>query len=1456
MKKDILKIAGVKSEKEFYKKYPTEAAFMKAHKKEFKKAAMGASMVNKQLTQLTDFSNPPQAQAGWHSEWDQDAYSEITDTDAAYLAEMDARNIAESPMMAPSVNLPKSSTQAKKPSGNSNSIVDYLNSVGKKSDFNTRKALAESKGIKNYKGTAEQNMQLLSLIKGKPTTAQKATQKVSQTPSTQKKEAPAQTKTTSPQTKTAATKAAEKPKLSKAEEYIAKDPYFFAEESDPGWIKTIDAPFAGLRNLGARMLLDRDPMAALELLAMGAMSNSIIGQTKTMPYNPMQIPEAVGAARAASKALPYATRALPGFDMGGYIPQARVGQKVGGLPPAYQYDLYDPYSGSAKNAVKYNKRTGMIDSSTGQVSMADTQQLGFGDTGKKSPSRFVKDLNANDIQSGVQMGSTLGKNFQKISAAIEEKKKAKRLNALSPIVLQASGTRPEEMKRRYVRPEDNIVDPGQISSPYGTGMDFLQMAYGGAIGGNPTEIQNMYNPGDIYSDMGYEPLSESNQVKQYRRGGGIPKAQGGMELIIEGVNTVGDLAAGIIGMGTKKLNKQSQQSLGQAAFQSGMQDLQENQYSGFMKSGGSVVDYMNSKGMDSSVDNRKKLYKKEFKDDAFSGTSEQNIKLLNYLSGSGKSTSSTKESSKTNSSKKQEFGPIPRTTNNQFGSYDPTVFPENRNLESGVVVDKNTNIAHILQGNKIVKSFPVLTGQARDANVNDRGVQYLENNPESRATPTGTYFMNPSEDIYGERGFMLNPISAFGDPAPRAKNIAEHVTYDSSTRDKYYDLPGEQRNKSYGCVNCKKPNINELSSMFPQGDTTMVIDSRKLVDKNLLSKMSKREDGGWVSHDWQPQVITQFGGYDMKDLLRDDPTMDTLRAGGHLKNYTAPSEAAMSTERPMMQMGGELQTHWGGGAETISQNPFLPGDGETIMFRGQSHDESDGKGRTGIGITYGDNPVEVERGEPAVKLQDGGEEENLVVYGNMKIPSYGLSELNDPKAKGKKFKNYVNDLSKIEARQNKIIDKAISGLDSDDVNDPYKLLSFNSNTANLTGAYMKLKDIAQKKQLAAGIQNAILDTAGEYGLDSDSLAKGKIKQASDSDMAKFGAKIKTAQGGINQPLSPILPMNTYYRINPTTDFRLQTSPEVKKKLEQKPVDKKTAPKGKAPVKKTIETPKRIEPFTSIDVPRRSSMNLDIAPKKITAEVPDYAKNLKSPTELAPEEKFDWMNAYREFQPYLIPSNQEALDAAQLAPEMFALADNQLEPVQAQTFQPMLEEMPTVSFQDQLNEIQAEANAARRMAGTNPAAQAMISSQAASAKNKVLGEQLRTNQAMQAESRRRNLSVLNDATLKNLNILDQQYQRQSQAKSATKAQAQSALSSIADKIAKNKLENKTLGVYENMYNYRFGPKGRAYNVNAPVDFNTQLASMSTEEIQKMLDQRKVVEKKSGKNGSIVKAIKNL
>jgi hypothetical protein len=48
----------------------------------------------------------------------------------------------------------------------STSIVDYLKSIGQPSDFTSRKLLAEKYGIKDYVGSAEQNVQLLNLLKG------------------------------------------------------------------------------------------------------------------------------------------------------------------------------------------------------------------------------------------------------------------------------------------------------------------------------------------------------------------------------------------------------------------------------------------------------------------------------------------------------------------------------------------------------------------------------------------------------------------------------------------------------------------------------------------------------------------------------------------------------------------------------------------------------------------------------------------------------------------------------------------------------------------------------------------------------------------------------------------------------------------------------------------------------------------------------------------------------------------------------------------------------------------------------------------------------------------------------------------------------------------------------------------------------------------------------------------
>mgnify|MGYP003339654658 FL=1 len=122
------------------------------------------------------------------------------------------------------------------------------------------------------------------------------------------------------------------------------------------------------------------------------------------------------------------------------------------------------------------------------------------------------------------------------------------------------------------------------------------------------------------------------------------------------------------------------------------------------------------------------------------------------------------------------------------------------------------------------------------------------------------------------------------------------------------------------------------------------------------------------------------------------------------------------------------------------------------------------------------------------------------------------------------------------------------------------------------------------------------------------------------------------------------------------------------------------------------------------------------------------------------------------------------------------------------------------------------------AGTNPAAQAAIMAQTLEAKNKVLGEQNRINQATKMQVYDKNRDLINDAQLKNLQILDNQYVRQAQAKSNTRQQAIAALSSIAAKTAQQRASNKKLAILENLYGFRFSPSGVAYNVNQPAQFD--------------------------------------
>lgn len=563
-----------------------------------------------------------------------------------------------------------------------------------------------------------------------------------------------------------------------------------------------------------------------------------------------------------------------------------------------------------------------------------------------------------------------------------------------------------------------------------------------------------------------------------------------------------------------------------------------------------------------------------------------------------------------------------------------------------------------------------------------------------------------------------------------------------------------------------------------------------------------RKDGGWVSNDWQPQVITKFGDYDVKDLLKPPHDADMLRAGGTVgfEHYTPPSAEALQTYEygGQMAMGGDLQVHQGK-ADTISYNPFLPKGGETVMFKGPSHANG------GMDISYGQNGVEVEGGEPGVILKDGGnvqKDENLVIYGNIKFDELGAKQLGDPKAEGKKIKNYMNDVSKDENKQNNLRQKSLKLIDETD------LLKMGTVQAINLGTTAKLKVAAQRKIDGAAIQEAYNKTAKEYGYKDagkfiDDVRKGSVKQLEpidDSETAQNGTMLNDS---VSKGLADMKAKGKRF-----SAMKSPTSLGVIDPVTQYLADIKD--KGKAITSRDFT---KYGQVSTSDLPSLDSS----APTDVRASTaPVDVKDIKSKN----DKWKDILGAVSSVIPMLRPSNAEPLDPSQLSGEMLALASNQLEGVQAQSFQPMLDQPYDISLQDQINMIDAQTNAAIRTMSNDPSAQSQIMANAIEAKNKVLGEQFRINQANKAGIYAKNRDLLNQSQLQNLQIFDKQYERQSQAKSNTKAQAIGALNSINSKIAQNKLENKQLGVYENLYGYRFGPNGQAYNLNGPAQFNMQ------------------------------------
>lgn len=972
--------------------------------------------------------------------------------------------------------------------------------------------------------------------------------------------------------------------------------------------------------------------------------------------------------------------------------------------------------------------------------------------------------------------------YKQLRAERRARKEAEQQKVVSDITLKASETRPEEIKRKYVRPED-IENTGEEFFPiYGVGTNVLarngaRLQYGGMIEGNPTEVQNTYGNGNsIYDDLGYVPLINENQQKSFRQGGYIHQAQNGF-----------------------------------------------SNWQNSMNGGGSA------------------------------------------WSGAG------------------ESGGTP------YGA-----------------------IGHFATG----------LGQTAMGGQNGGG-------------KIGGTIGKSVGSIFGPAGGAIGEFVG---------GMAGNVLDTNAKQMKRYQNQTKR--------NVTKMGLNSGFQSVQAGNASYVRDG---------GDIPNYEDGGYMNPEYNPQVITMFGDVNDQDFA-DFAHKDEFRAGGHLKSYTPPSARAMQTYEDggdvrSYGLGGELETHWGGGAETMSYNPYLPGTGETVMFRGKSHEEYSPNGETGIGVTYGGNPVEVERGEPMVELADGGTidpmtgepQKSGVVFGNLQIPNQYIDLLGDKNAKGKKFKNYVADLSKTEEKQNKMIAKSTEELNALDINSSFDRLKLSSLQANIEGGNLKLKELADKKIKAADLQNAINDTAEEYGLIADDLARGKVKKDKEAmkEYAKFGGKFTKAQNGKKAKFNSEKEAleagyvkgadGTFYRIIPPeksepietkigeadTDVPLQHIDELGlyggvtgEKLAQAQRNNSWFkwegfnPGNKADVlrfqkefnqkAKAIGSNARVEEDGKFGKQTASAVIDEKRKVQPSVGTREEAEIVDPGTQPISYKRSPWIDFGNQVLDYIRPTDQEAFDNAQIYPEMYAMSSNQLEPVPTQSFQPELGVPYDISLQDQLNANQADYRAAQRIAGYNPAAQANLNAQKYQANQEILGTQFRANQAMKDKVYGENRNILNQAKLTNLGIYDKQYERQAEALSNTKATTQAALNSIADKYAKNKLENRTLGIYENLYKYRYDKSGRAINMNGLFQANIptvgsvtgtqrqvpvyeadgktikyyQLQEMTPEEMATEEENNsgaipslatlpingnaktKTKTKKESRNGSIVKAIKKL
>jgi hypothetical protein len=1202
-------------------------------------------------------------------------------------------------------------------------------------------------------------------------------------------------------------------------------------------------------------------------------------------------------------------KALEGFNQS-YMPNSTGGYGSTAPDPAMQGINYKfGQSSGMPQQLGYQGISGNQMNLQGQQSSAPSIQSSV----SGMPNAQVGSSKGSDILGGLQKG--LGKfsgpageligGFQALAAEKEALKGAKQTLAVGNLSreaqdsgFQASARDAASMRsKQFLRPEEQVFTGENLFPVGGVGTNPLAkdgISLDNRIGGNPGEIQNTFAPNDIYTDSGYEPLSDSEIVKQYREGGYIPSAAGGAGLsnwqnsmsgggsgfsgagagggtpwgmisdkatgvgqeLMGGQNAggqigktagnaigsifgpVGGAIGGFVGgmagnlldtnaKNIKKTNAASDLNMNQMAMGRGMQGF-AGQNSGFMEDGG----WMNP----------------EYNPQVITKFGEHNMsdllapdKSMDTLRAGGHLQSYTPPSERTMETYK-DGGDV--STSALDGEIQTT-------WGGGV---KTLSRNRYMPGTGETVQFVGNSHETHDGNGHTGiGVKYGQGNQDSYTN-------------YAEYGTEQADASVEVEKEPAAELI------DPKTGKKILTIWGNLPIPKYGADMIGDPDakgkfkgyVANLSDKETKANKTISKATNKLLEFTPKTAFDKLKFSALqASIDGSNMQLKEIAEWKENAANLQNAINEHAEENGWVADDLAKGKIKIDSNPNNAKFGGKFTTAQDGTNERASwdiPNRVSDWAGEQLGNAYENYMPQFAKNVIEPPLQFINDFNEWSHG-PKTSSEISREELGLPGYmgGVAPIPAkVAKAAVTSRVGKGaSKAGDKAHELAMAEAsKTKKVTGKAVEKAEEAKKVATTKLLQ--EAKALETAEYNKISDISWKRGLGIAGAASIIPLGGALlhntfgynplpqNIDSN-YTTPTIPTAQDSTLIKSqkkkdGDMIYKAKDGYTPSTDGKVGRENY-------DYLVGLYNEAKKQGKGPAVEKfqrefsRLAPQkaqsvlsqfpvtnyGKA---KGITTPSLESNYDQIfgDRTKAYRHSLEAPPAETLLQPrgtgllpipapPSNALMPMTPREIPTTEKEQspWLTAFNSIVPYFRPTDKIA--RPDLSSEMMAMGMNQLEPVQAQLYHPQLDVPYDVSFQDQLNEINAQTRGAQRMAGYDPATQAAIAAQAYGPQSRVLADQFRANQAMKDKVYSGNRATLNDAQLKNLAILDQQATKQAQAKSNTKEQALEIAKSISDKTNKHKMEQTLANLEGQRYNYRFDPRtGRPINVNAPYEFD--------------------------------------